>query len=78
MTREEILKVTREVTKEGILRVMEATMIELGHNAAWWQRAKVALECIHFMGGAVVDRHELELLKGVYGFSLEDFAEPRE
>jgi hypothetical protein len=71
--KKEILK----VTKEGILRVMEAAMIELGHNAAWWQRAEVALECIHFMGAAVVDKRELGILQSTYGFSLPDLAEPQ-
>jgi len=57
---------------------MEAAMIELGHNAAWWDRAEAAFYAISFMGGAIVDRHELELLKSTYGFPLPDLTEPQE
>ena len=66
------------MTREEIIRVMASTMIELGHNAPWLERAKVALSAISWMGAAVVDRHELELLKSIYGFSLPDLTEPQE
>jgi hypothetical protein len=70
MTREEVLA-------SDIRREMEYAMIALGHNAPWWQRAAAAFKAIHEGGGAVVNRHELELLKIAYGLSLPDLTEPQ-
>ena len=66
------------MTTEEILKEMEDVMIGLGHNAPWRIRAAAALGAIGLMGAAVVDRHELELLKSTYGFSLPDLTEPKE
>jgi hypothetical protein len=66
------------MTRDEILKAMEDAMITLGHNAPWWARAIEAFYAISRQGAAVVDRHELELLKSVYGFSLPDLTEPQE
>jgi hypothetical protein len=65
------------ITKE-ILMAMEQAMIVRGHNAPWIERAAAAFYAIGEHGAAVVDRHELELLKSVYGFDLPDLTEPQE
>ena len=66
------------MTGKEILVAMENEMIALGHNAPWSQRAVAAWYAIRWRGAAVVDRHELELLKSTYGFDLPDLTEPQE
>jgi hypothetical protein len=60
--------------RERILKSMEDTMIACGHNAPWYYRAEAALNAIR-THAVVVDRHELEVLRFVYGFSLPDLTE---
>jgi hypothetical protein len=66
------------MTKEELFEAMENCMIALGHNAPWRERAAVAFYAIRAKGCAVVDRHELEILKSTYGFNLPDLTEPQE
>lgn len=66
------------MTRGDLLMEMGDAMIMLGHNMPWDERAEAALNAIRDKGAAVVDRHELELLKSVHGFSLPDLTEPQE
>ena len=63
------------MTREEIIMEMADAMIALGHNAFWNMRASAAFYAIGRQGAAVVDRHELEILKSTYGFSLPDLTE---
>ena len=66
------------MTRKEILLAMEHAMVLEGHNAPWWVRTVAAFDAIGEHGAAVVNRHELELLKNTYGFDLPDLTEPQE